>query len=149
LKVNFAHVCDYASISREGKLSVMGIFAQVFAITLPGGIPMMYLAFEIDASASELDRPFKLEIRLADADGGIIASVEGEAAFGVLPGQTLPKGERAKNSQVMALGGLQLPKWGAYSFSIFLNGDLKIETGFTLTQGLPPGVQPPPGGLRR
>ena len=142
MRITFAHVCDYASVSREGKLSVNGIFDRVNAPSVPVVHPMMYLAFEFEATAAELGRDFTLEIKLATEDGKDIMKTEVTAAI-----QAPPPGAQAplsaKIPQVMALAGVPLPRFGRYGFYLWINGDLKREASFevTLTDSTPQPLQ--------
>jgi hypothetical protein len=128
----------------------MGIFNEMYAQAFPTTHPMMYLAFEVECSQSELGRPVKMEIRLAGADGEQVFTVTADAVFATT--KAVPQGERPRTPQVMGLAGLQFPKASEYTFSIFVNGDLKKETSFKLSShpaAGSPGLSSPPGGLRR
>ena len=41
--LNFSFLCDYASVSREGKLSMNGIFENINVQTFPAHHPSMYV----------------------------------------------------------------------------------------------------------
>lgn len=118
MKVNFAHLCDYALISREGKLSVLGIFSQLFAAKLPTVHPLLHVVFEVELSPAELGHEMHIEVQCADADGGVI--VKAEAKFR-LDGQAAP-GARIPLPQVIPFVGVQLQKPGTHAWSIFVNG---------------------------
>ena len=49
MKVNFAHLCDYAMIA-DGKLGVIGIFSIINVPQLPHTHTQMYVAFELGAA---------------------------------------------------------------------------------------------------
>lgn len=142
MKVNFAHICDYASISREGKLSAMGIFDNIGVRSVPATHPALYLAFQIEMQVAEFDRPFKLEVRLATEDGQVMMRTQAE---GRINASKAPKaGTPVRIPQIMALGGLSLPKFGRYAFDIFINDDLKTSAAFDVIQGPAGKVEPPP-----
>ena len=46
-KLNFSFLCDYASVSREGKLSMAGIFENINVRTLPTHHPLMFIVTNI------------------------------------------------------------------------------------------------------
>lgn len=138
MKLAFMHVCDYASLSREGKLSVMGIFQNISAPNVPVTHPMMYLAFGIEVNKAEFGRPIKMEIELVDNDGKKLIRAEAQIGFA---GQA-PPGRSAVIPQLMGLGGTQFARFGDYSFHIFLNDNHVGECPFSVTlikpqQGLP------------
>jgi hypothetical protein len=126
VNVNFAHLCDYASVSREGKLSVMGIFDRITVAVVPSMHPMLYLAFQLELFPAELGRPFKVAIRVVDADGNAVLETDADAK---IDGQAKP-GEMARSPQVVGFASLPLRKAGRHSIDIFLNGDHKANTTF-------------------
>jgi hypothetical protein len=141
LKVNFAHLCDYASVSREGKLSVMGIFANIFAKEAPIVHGAMHLAFELEIQRAELGRKNLIEIRLAAADGQPLLKVEAEIQVSPKIGVSVPSGTPIRVPQVVAFNGVKLPQFGPYSFDIFVNGDHKQGVSFDLTAQVPPTLK--------
>lgn len=46
-KLKFSFLCDYASVSREGKLSMAGIFENINARKLPTQHPLMFIVTNI------------------------------------------------------------------------------------------------------
>lgn len=53
VKLNFSFLCDYASVSREGKLSMSGIFENINARTFPVYHPLMYVVANLSGVTSE------------------------------------------------------------------------------------------------
>jgi hypothetical protein len=148
LIVPFVHICDYASVSLEGKLSVMGIFNRILATAVPIVHGMMYLAFEVELNYAEGNRPFKIEFQLVDADGNKLVGAE---SSGLAQG-TFKIGDKPHFPQVIGLGGLIFPKLGVYSFNIFLNGELKGQAAFDVVPAPADGAagkKPGGGGLPR
>ncbi len=46
-KLNFSFLCDYASVSREGKLSMNGIFENINVRSFPTHHPLMFIVTNI------------------------------------------------------------------------------------------------------
>ena len=46
-KLKFSFLCDYATVSREGKLSMAGIFENINVRTLPTHHPLMFIVTNI------------------------------------------------------------------------------------------------------
>lgn len=46
-KLNFSFLCDYASVSREGKLSMNGIFENINVRKVPTHHPLMFIVTNI------------------------------------------------------------------------------------------------------
>ena len=130
MEVSFAHLCDYATVSREGKLSVMGIFSRISTGRLPSQHHQAFLAFQLDASSFELNRPFEVEIRCMGPDGEDLLKVEGKGMVGIKPGATVRPGDLHQFAQVVALKGLPLQRVGGHQIAIFLNGRLERTIRF-------------------
>lgn len=130
MKVNFAHVCDYASVSKEGKLSAMGIFTRIYVTSLPAVHPLMFLAFELEVRPAELGHPVKLGIKLVDADGQKM--VESEADVKVAG--TVTNADPVQIPQFVAFGGMPIPRIGRYSFDIFVNDAWQTSASFEVVK---------------
>jgi hypothetical protein len=119
---------------------MMGIFDRIGVQSLPAMHPLFYLAFELELFPAELGRPFKLAIRLADADGGKVLETEADAK---IEGQAKP-GDMVRSPQVIAFAGLPFRKAGRYSVDIFLNGDRKSGATFEVIAGATQADVSPP-----
>ena len=121
MQVKLALLADYANVTGDGKLNILGIFDRINLVQVPAVHPQMHLILRLEAHAAERDRPHKIEIRLQDPDGGTIFEVNGDI---------VPHGEGAlpiSTNQILTLNNLQLEKIGAYKFVVFINNDLKSE----------------------
>ncbi|MCM8812556.1 MAG: hypothetical protein NC924_01305 [Candidatus Omnitrophica bacterium] len=72
-RLNFAFLCDYASVSREGKLSLNGIFENINTRALPMHHPLMYVVANV-SGAHEGDR-FTCEITPQDNPALKVAAI--------------------------------------------------------------------------
>src|SRR3990172_12970109 len=54
-------LCDYASISREGKLSINGIFDEVRVQKFPGGLARAFLVATVNGTP---DTSYKLNLKI-------------------------------------------------------------------------------------
>src|SRR5437870_1213864 len=108
MKVNFAHLCDYAIVSQEGKLSVLGIFDNVHAGQLPAIHQKMVLAFQIVPHPSEVGNSFEVCVQCVDQDGGKLFELKGTMKTAIAPGATMKPGDRPRFSQVMEIAMLKI-----------------------------------------
>ena len=138
MNIRFAHICDYATVSREGKLSVLGIFTNINAAKFPATHPQMYLAFDLEMKAVEADREIALEIHLVDADGEKLFELKGTVQFKGPAGVKAKPGVSVRTSQIMAMNGLTFKRPGAHEINIFLNGSLAYTVSFNITRLKPP-----------
>jgi hypothetical protein len=122
MDVSLAVLADYANVSREGKLNIMGIFDRIFARQLPGQFPPMQLVIRIDARFSELGREHSMEIRLMDPDGEAIFDINGSfTPMAAEPGQGVSL------NHIIGLANLPLAKTGDHTVAIWVDNDLKKE----------------------
>ena len=69
MQLAFAHLADYANITLEQKLNVMGIFGSISSTNFPTVHPDMCVVVQLIARSPEYGRTFKLDVRLVDEDG--------------------------------------------------------------------------------
>jgi hypothetical protein len=121
VQVKLAVLADYANVTAEGKLNILGIFDRINLTQVPAVHPQMHLVLRLEAHAAERERAHKVEIRLHDPDGATIFEVNGDI---------VPHGDGVQplsTNQILTLNNLQLQKIGSYNFVIFINNDLKSE----------------------
>ena len=64
MEINLMLLADYASVDKDNKLNVMGIFDTVYADTFPTSVSDMGIVFSGEAPADEKGLRKKLEIEL-------------------------------------------------------------------------------------
>jgi hypothetical protein len=139
MKVSFAHICDYATVSQEGKPSIMGIFSFIASHTFPVVHAQLYVVFEIDLSSAELNQQVLARLQLQGADGNEVWRAESQFRVG---GQAKP-GERPKVTQLVPITNLPIPAPGMYQFSIWLNGAHQRDVPFEVRKLNPPTPRTP------
>src|SRR5687768_3606735 len=140
MQVKLALLADYANVTAEGKLNILGIFDRISANQIAAVHPQMHLILRLEADPAERDRPHNIEIRLYDSDGQIVLEVKVD----VVPhGQV---GETIASNKILTLNNLQLDKADGYTFVLLVNNDLKSELplGVKLYN---PAFTPPPGDI--
>jgi hypothetical protein len=109
MQVKLALLADYANVTAEGKLNILGIFDRINVPELPIVHPQMHLILRLEAHSAERNRAHNVEIRLHDPDGQTIFEVT------------------VSTNQILTLNNLQLTKTGGYNFVVLVNNDLKSE----------------------
>jgi len=119
-------LCDYALISREGKLSINGIFDELRVQKFPGGIAR---AFFVATLRGEPDKAYKLKINTV-TNGKAINSLDLDVRTSL----------NGKNNIILELVNLGFEKEGEYKFGIYHGKD---EVGSTMLKVM--GIEQPPG----
>jgi hypothetical protein len=118
MDVKLAVLADYASISLEGKLNIMGIFDEINAPSLPVILPIFYVVVSYSTRATEFDADKNLEIALQTEDGRVLVRLQQPVH---VPRPPRP-GARGTVNQVHALAGLPFENEGSYQFVISVDG---------------------------
>lgn len=118
LRTEIIALCDYATVSREGKLSINGIFDELRVRKFPGGIPRAFLVATINGTPNT---SYKLDLKIESKNGG-----KNPINNLVLNAMTSPNG---KNNLIIELVNLGFEKEGDYQFKIY---NEKEEVGSTL-----------------
>jgi hypothetical protein len=130
INIPLALVADYANVSREGKLNIMGIFDQIYADAVPALHPQMQLIITIVADRSEASKEHSIIIELIDADNiAKLARIEGTVKF-----EKPPSGEEIRINHILQLNNVAFNKYGEYSFKIQINGEVKKSLPIKLVQ---------------
>ena len=126
MKVTLALLADYANVSGDGKLNIMGIFDTIFVDRLPAMHPQMQLIMRLEANPAEAGSKKKLEIKLMTADGRQVLSVAAEMGF-ELKDPSKPIGETMRADHIITLGNIRFDAPGDYQFAILVNDDEKCS----------------------
>ncbi len=113
-------LCDYASISREGKLSINGIFDEIRVQKFPGGLARAFLVATISGTP---DTAYKLNLKIETKNNKNVNPSLGNTILETVTG---PNG---RNNLVIELNGLPFEEEGDYVFKLYEGNH---EVGSTL-----------------
>jgi len=136
MDVTLGLLADYANVTGDGKLNVMGIFTDINAPVLPWSHPQMQLVLEFEAGAGEWDTQKNIEVKLLDQDANQLFAIGGSVK--------VPKGQpgrRVHINSIMVFNNLQFKAQGDYVFHILIGGETKKEIPLRVNHAPPP--QPP------
>lgn len=129
MEVALALLADYANVSREGKLNILGIFDNIYSQSVPATHPQMQLIMRLEADRLEADREHKVEVELIDADGNKLFSIGGNLKFG-----PPPPGEKVRINHVIQLSNLRFDRFGSYEFKILINNEVRKEVPLAVAE---------------
>lgn len=130
LKTDIFVLCDYASVSQEQKLSIIGIFDQFFVANLPTQWPRMFLVAVLKGEAS---RQYPLTLRLTPPTQNLPAGRQADQKFPDRQIQ-LTLGSNGKANLMTELVNFPLPLAGAYKIELLSEGDLISQLEFRVNK---------------
>ena len=122
-------VADYANVTGDGKLNVMGIFNDINAFNFPARHPSMHLIAKLAPELSEYGQKRSFTVILMDPDGSHVMELSGEL--------DVPKGQGGRKPEVniiLDLKDIIFPKDGRYQFVLLIDKDQKDELTIYVNQ---------------
>jgi hypothetical protein len=129
MDVKLALLADAANVSQEGKLNILGTFANINATHFPTRHPEMQLVLRFEASPAEADMEKTLEVKVLDEDGQQIGGAGGK----FLVGSPAPSGRRIRMQTIMRITDAVFPQPGDYTFAVLIDGKTEAEVPLSLT----------------
>lgn len=104
--VELLQLCDYAMISRENKLSVIGIFDQILVANTPANHPRLFIVSVISGQSND--------------NYSINLDIKAPSGVSILPTQKLngQLGPNGTSNLIAEIGNVQLPEKGTYSIQL-------------------------------
>lgn len=133
MDVRLCVLCDYATVSQDGKLSILGMFDQINPPALPLTLPLMYVVTVFEVSPVEANTTKELRLILAGADGAEVLRVEQSLT---VPPAPLP-GRPIVLNHVLGLAMPVFSKSGDYAFHVLVGGEEKGRASLLVNK--PPG----------
>jgi len=120
MELNFLLIADYANLSIDQKLNVMGIFESIQSAAFPMTHPEMYVVLRLEAGAAEYGRAFKLSVKLMDEDAG---NSPVDLSFEVTVPTPPQRGSTVRVQPILRLSNTVFQKPGTYQLSVLVDGD--------------------------
>jgi hypothetical protein len=138
MDVSLAVLADYANISREGKLNVLGIFNTVHIRTFPGGLPQAFLVVRLTADVEEREAEHQVRFRLVDPDGKWLTEMQVEMGA---PGEGVP-GPPETDLILPAAPLLIFEREGPHEVTVSIDGTERRALRVTAIRVAPPEEDP-------
>lgn len=136
MEVSLALLADYANVTAEGKLNILGVFDTIFADRFPAVHPQMQLILRLEANPAEASSRKKLELKLMTADGHTRFAIGAELGFEAKD-PSKPVGEMMKVDQIIGLQNVRFEVPGDYQIAILVNEETKKTIPLKVRQRQP------------
>jgi hypothetical protein len=136
MHVRIAVLADFASLTIDQKLNVLGVFRTINSTQAPVQHPQFKLILQLEFNSSETGTR-QIKIELVDEDGKEMFSISG-----VMTIERPPDGSNFLINQILDFAGLSFPKFGDYEFRILLDGTTITEVPLSVKQ-----ITAPPAGI--
>ncbi len=110
-KLNFAHLCDMAFLSKDGKLNIIGIFENITVSRFPARHPRMTLVMNLFLTKGA--HPFKVRM-VKDNDNSTVTQVEGNIEF---------NGDKGNAGLINEFVDITFHEAGKYSLEIWVDNE--------------------------
>lgn len=128
MRVPLAVIADYANVSRDGKLNIMGIFDTINARSFPAIHRGARLVVRFESDVLERGAIKELGIELHDADGDVLLAAHRPLEIPVDTSLT------ATFDYILDLKLLRFDRAGDYAFRVLVDGELKTRVEVHLRQ---------------
>jgi hypothetical protein len=118
MKLPILLLADYANITSDGKLNVMGVFTDINATSYPARHPTMFLVLKFAPELGELDQTKTLTVKLQDSDSQPVLSLP--LPFVIKQNEL---GKRPDSHYIIQLNDTVFPKEGGYEFVVLLDDE--------------------------
>ncbi len=129
MRVNLFLLADYANISEEKKLNVMGIFSEIYSAKFPARHSSMYVVLSMTPELGEFGETRQLSVRLYDPEGNELINMSAQVQ--------LPMPMHGRKPTINAIYNLRdifFPKPGPYQFVVLVDRDHKAELSVNVNQ---------------
>ena len=120
MKVDLFLTADYANITGDGKLNVMGIFREINAYSFPARHSLMHLVIRFEAELGEFGQSRVIHVKLLDGVGKELMAISGNINI-----PEIKKGMIPQVNAVIELRDIVFPIPGIYQFVVLIDKDHK------------------------
>jgi hypothetical protein len=129
MKVDLFLTADYANVTADGKLNVVGIFNEIYAESFPARHSTMHLVLRLQAELGEYGQTRDLTVKLLDPDGAAIMTLVGQISIPMSKG-----GVKPQVNVILELKDLVFPRPDIYQFVAQIDKDYKGEVSLYVNQ---------------
>ena len=126
MDVSLGLLADYANVTAEGKLNIMGVFQAINAPKLPYVHAQMHLILMIQAHRSESGKKKHIDIRLMGDDGPALFTIGVDMQVPTDHDSRFP-GMPIGFNHILGFQNLRFEKPGDYEFAVSIGNEHKMS----------------------
>jgi len=131
MKAKIATLADYANVTADQKLNILGIFNVINAAQAPVVHRQLQLVLSFSPDPWDSADAIPFEVQLVDEDGKQVLSFKGQ-----INQARAPSGEQPTTNCILGLNDVRFDKFGHYEFKVLAN-DEALASIPLLVQQLP------------
>jgi hypothetical protein len=113
--LRFAVASDFASITQDGKLNVLGVLDRIFAPQFPAVHRTLFLVLSLETEREDEGQMREIHVQLIDSDAQVLSEIRCEMHFG--------EGKQVFN-QIHLFHDILFNAPGAYGINVFFDGQI-------------------------
>jgi hypothetical protein len=113
-------IADYANVTGNNKLNIMGLFNEINPSVYPYYHPSMFLILKMRAELGEYNTSKTIMIKMFEPDGKELLAIQQDFQI-----PQIQNGKRPEVVGVVQLNNIEFAKPGNYEFVVIVNGDPK------------------------
>ena len=118
MHVQYVAVCDHVLVGADGKPSLIGVFSDIHAPSVPVTLPRLAFVARILFTNEEAGKTYRIEVVITDPKGTELARPGGEITVPPAP----PGVDSLAADLPMLFDMFGLPDFGRYTFMLLVDG---------------------------
>lgn len=118
MRLRYAMVADFANVTNDGKLNVMGVTDRLFAYQFPAVHRELYVIDSLETDNEDDGTRQEVAVQVIDPDGRSLAEIRGHLDI---------NGANQTLNQIHCFQDIQFATAGAHQVNIILNGHPATE----------------------
>ena len=118
MQLRYALIADFANVTQDGKLNVVGVMDRIFSPQFPAVHRVMFLVMSMESDHEDEQQSRAIDVQLIDPDAQVLSRLQGQIEFG--------SGKQILN-QIHVFQDILFQGPGSYQFNIFFD-DQHIKT---------------------
>lgn len=115
MRLRYGLIADYANVTQDGKLNILGVTDRIFANTFPAMHRDLFLIVCIETEAEDDGATREIHVQMINADGQTITELKGQLNI---------QGPKQVLNQIHLFRDVWFTAAGSYQFNVFFDGKM-------------------------